>query len=943
VSAQAAQVGISARESEVLSLVGEHLSNAEIGTRLFISVRTVEAHVSSLLRKLGVPDRRALAQLAAEFSRAARSSQAAALLPSPSSSFIGRVPERAALAEAVKAYRQVSAVGPGGVGKTRLALAVATEAAADFADGVWFVNLVPITDPAMVAAAVAAAVGIGEQQGRGIDESVVSALADRQALLVLDNCEQVRDGVAPLVERLLAGCPRLTVLATSRARLMVPFERVYAVPPLSLADGGSLGGGGESDAVALFVERAAAVGWSLDPRQYDQAAEVCRRLDGVALAIELAAARLPTLGLDGLAAGLSDQLRLLAGGPRADQRHRSVRAMLDWSNALLAPSDRTLLRRISVFAAPFTADAAAQVAGFGPIEPGMVANGLARLAEQSLLTVTPSANGTSYRALETIRQYGMERLAATGDPTRSRHLRWCRASAAGLAQQGRPVSGAWRAQFDAVADDLRAALAWAADQPSHHADAYQLASSLAELAFTRNLLGEAQQRYEQAATLTDDLSAAGALRQAAAVAGCRMLGDDMYRLRRAAGEAAGRAGDTAGAARDQATAAAIAHRLSSAFVRVPPQAETAALLTGARKLAGDDPAAQAAVALAEAGVLADAFGSAQGPPDNAVPETLASAERAVELARRTADPLATSAALDALTGAQSWAGDSFATAVTARRRVDLLLPVPVTPASTHELIDALIAATETSLGVGDLPAARRWGQRLADLPLLAEVGHYASSWLLVADAFAGNVNDVLAGSRRFLDAWEQTGRQPAPMLGAAATAVAMIHGLRGNDDARASWQAITGELGATPERRIGYGAVFDATVLLHRGQAGPALERLAAEPDQVWKWVTWIWLHWYVALRAEAAVLTGHPDASGRLAAAQAVVAGNPVAGAQVERAVALLDGDQQRLLAAAAAFDAAGCRYQWARTLVLAGGEYTATGAAALADLGLAPIDPGT
>ena len=320
------RAGISAREAEVLALVGEHRSNAEIGARLFISVRTVETHVSSLLRKLGVPDRRALAQLAGELAGAERSSEALASLPSPLTSFVGRAQERAALAEAVRAHRQVTAVGPGGVGKTRLALAVAADAMAEFADGVWFVDLVPVTDPAMVAAAVAAALGLGEQQGRSLDESVVAALADRHALLVLDNCEHVRDGVAPFVERLLAGCPRVTVLATSRARLMVPFERVFPVPPLSLWRRDGVVGRGRA------VHRSGRGGGLAGSReQRGPVAEVCRKLDGMALAIELAAARLPTLGLDGLAAGLSDHLRLLVGGSRADERHRSVRAMLDWS------------------------------------------------------------------------------------------------------------------------------------------------------------------------------------------------------------------------------------------------------------------------------------------------------------------------------------------------------------------------------------------------------------------------------------------------------------------------------------------------------------------------------------------------------------------------------------------------------------------------------------
>ncbi len=203
----AATVEISAREAEVLALVGQRLSNAEIAVRLFISVRTAESHVSSLLRKLEVPDRRALAQRASELAAADRS-HPAAVLPTPLTSFVGRVRERAELAEMIKAHRQVTAVGPGGVGKTRLALTVAAEAAGAYADGVWFVDLVPVTDPGMVAAAVAGALGLGEQPGRGMDESVVAALADRHALLVLDNCEQVRDGVARFLERLLATCPR---------------------------------------------------------------------------------------------------------------------------------------------------------------------------------------------------------------------------------------------------------------------------------------------------------------------------------------------------------------------------------------------------------------------------------------------------------------------------------------------------------------------------------------------------------------------------------------------------------------------------------------------------------------------------------------------------------------------------------------------------------------
>jgi predicted ATPase/DNA-binding CsgD family transcriptional regulator len=939
-SRQTAPAGISAREAEVLTLVGEHRSNAEIGAQLYISVRTVETHVSSLLRKLGVRDRRALADLAAELARAERTSQALAGLPSPLNPFIGRARERAELREAVGAHRQVTAVGPGGVGKTRLALAVAADLARDFDDGVWFVDLVPVTDPSMVGSAVAAALGLGEQQGRSIDESVLAALADRHALLVLDNCEHLTGGVAPFVERLLARCPRVRVLTTSRARLLVPFEWVYSVPPLSLDGHDSDSDVGSSDAVALFVDRAAAVGWTLEPEHLGRVAEVCRKLDGVALAIELAAARLPALGLDGLVAGLSDHLRLLVGGHRADERHRSVRAMLDWSQALLSRPDLTLLRRVSILVSPFTAPAAARVAGFPPLEPGAVVDGLARLADQSLLAVAASAGGTRYRALETIRQYGTEQLTQTGElaATRAHHLRWCVATATELAQDPSPATGGWRARFDAVADEFRAALGWAAEQPEYHMEARELALSLADLAFARNLAGEAQQRYEQAAGLTDDpAAAAAALRSAANVAACRMRGDDTYRLWQAAADAAQRAGDTAAAARDLATATTTYYRMSGVFAQLPSPDEAAALLTRARELAGDDPAGQAAVVLAECAALGYAFFAEQAEPKTAAAKTTALAEQAVELARRLDDPLAESAALYALTGAQHRAGDTFAAAATARRRVDLLHSVPVTPGTAFELIDALLMATATSIGVGALPAARQWGRQLRDLPLLAEVGHVATSRLLVADALAGHATDVILASRRFLDAWTQAGHPKAPSFGPAAAAVAMIHGLRDDETAQDEWLAIIDQLGATPERRSGYSPAFDAIALLHHGDAALALERLGTQPHEPNKRPIGIWLHWHLALRAEAAVLAGHPDAN-HLAAARPMVAGNPIATAILDRAAALLDDDHERLLRTATAFETAGCPYQRARTLVLAGGDTASTGNAALVDLGLTP-----
>ncbi|MGW0181817.1 ATP-binding protein [Nocardia sp. NPDC003345] len=939
-SKQKAAGAISGREAEVLALVGRHRSNAEIGAELFISVRTVETHVSSLLRKVGVADRRALADRAAALTGSEPADRPVAVLPMPLTSFIGRTRERAALREAVTTRRLVTALGPGGVGKTRLALAVATDLTADFADGAWFVDLVPVTDEALIGSAVARALGLGEQQGRTLDDSVLTALADRHTLLVLDNCEHLREGAAPFIERLLARCPRVTVLVTSRARLMVPFEHVYPVPPMILDS--ENGAEGSSDAMALFLDRAAALGWPIDPGQAGRVDEICRRLDGLALAIELAVARLPTLGLDGLTASLADPLRLLVGGRRADDRHRSVRAMLDWSQTLLDDADRRLLRRVAVFVAPFGAADAAVVAGYPPLDSGAVPDGLARLAEHSLLTAVPAATGTRYRALETIRQYETEQLAEAGElaEVRDHHLDWCAATVAGLAAE-LPVTGdRWRDRFAATIDDLRAALAWAAEHPDHREAAYDLAVALARTTFARNLTGEAQHRYEQAAGLTaDPVRAATALRHAAAVAGCRMRGEDMYRLYRRAAETIGR-DRPAAAARDLATAAITVFRLSDTFSRPPEPGAAAALLTEARTLAGPDPAAAAAIALAECGVRAHT-GDDGSEPQAGEAAAVALAEHAVALADATGDPLARSAALDALAAAQCWIGDTFAAAATTRLRVELMAAAPDTPAAALEQVNALAEAAETCLGVGDLAGARRWGTRLRELPLLAERGDFATSRLLVADALAGNSAEVAAGSGRFADAWELSGRPQAPHLAPAAAAVALVHGLRGDDEARTRWLDIAGALDGTPGHRTAYGAVFDALVLLHHGQAARAAAGLDTDPELMDVRDVWVYRHWYHALRAEAAVLADGPAAADRLAAARAEVAGDPLAEAIVARAAALGAGDRSQLTAIAARFAAADCPYQHARTLVLAGGDATAAGHRALAELGFAVPPP--
>ena len=322
----------------------------------------------------------------------------------PVTPFIGRAAERAALAAALAEHRLVTATGPGGIGKTRLAISVAAELAPARRDGAWFVDLVHVTDPAMVIAAVAETVGVPEQRAASIDVALVASLADRDGLLVLDNCEHLLDGVRDCVERILDGCPDVTVLATSRTRLLVPYERVYAVPGLSVTDDGG-------DAVGLFAARVAAATGDRE--------RLGRRAAWPRCAARWTAWRWrsswPRPGTRRSASTGSRPVSTSGCGssppaPRVADRHRSLRDAIGWSYDLLAPDDQALLRGVAVFASWFDVDAAHAVAG-PRRERAAVADGLARLADHSLLVVE-RGEPTRYRALETIRQYGVERLDA---------------------------------------------------------------------------------------------------------------------------------------------------------------------------------------------------------------------------------------------------------------------------------------------------------------------------------------------------------------------------------------------------------------------------------------------------------------------------------------------------------------------------------------------------
>jgi hypothetical protein len=327
------------------------------------------------------------------------------------------------------------------------------------------------------------------------------------------------------------------------------------------------------------------------------------------------------------------------------------------------------------------------------------------------------------------------------------------------------------------------------------------------------------------------------------------------------------------------------------------------------------------------------------------PVTTDLAERGISLARRAGDPLAESAALDLLTSALLARGDIQAAAASAVRRTELLAPLRQRAiACGIELFDAHQMAAETAIAAGDLTAARKLAEQVRDLPFYREEGHLATARLLVVTALAGDWDETAAFGERFREGWERAGRPRAGNLSRGPYAVAAVCGLRGDDAGRAEWLTMVKAL-ITPGHTIGdhhYGEFFDALVLLHGGRPEEALTLLAAPPEDFRDSSSGPWRPWYAALWAEAALLAGDQDAAGRVGRARRCAAGNPVALAIVERSAAFVSGDRDAMLTAAERLRAAGCRYQWARTLVLAGGTDRACGEDELADMGATPMVSG-
>ena len=351
-------------------------------------------------------------------------------LPLQVSSFIGRDRELARGMDAVREARLVTLTGVGGVGKTRLALQLAAEVLPEFREGAWLVELAAIRDPEGVTGAFAAVFGVTARAGQTLEQSLVEFLRTKQLLLVVDNCEHLLEAVADLVEMLERSCPGVVVLATSREGLALDGERMLAVPSLTAPDADAdLDVIARADSVALFVERAQRVDadFGLTAENVSAVVTVCRRLDGVPLAIELAAARIIAMSPAELARGLDRRFETLAGGRRrAVQRHQTLRAAIDWSYELCSEPERRLLARVSVFAGGFTRDAAEGVCSGDAIEPGRVFELLAGLVARSLVVAQPHGPDTRYRLLETIREYGEDCLAEQDETAalRGRHAEY---------------------------------------------------------------------------------------------------------------------------------------------------------------------------------------------------------------------------------------------------------------------------------------------------------------------------------------------------------------------------------------------------------------------------------------------------------------------------------------------------------------------------------------
>ncbi|MDT5075797.1 MAG: hypothetical protein QOJ80_434 [Mycobacterium sp.] len=419
------------------------------------------------------------------------------------SNLIGRQSDLAELIEVIRAHRLVTLTGVGGIGKTRLALAAAAHLVDEFPDGIWVFELAPVTDPAAVPDAVAAVLGVTQQPGKTLAESVAAALEGRLRLLVFDNCEHVLDAVAELIDAIFAHSATAKVLATSREGLRISDEQQHRVPSLDLT------AGADSASVTMFVERAHAVTQQFSTESSEETAavlEICRRLDGIPLAIELAASRMASMTLVELRDRLDQRFRLLVGSRRGMERHQTLRHAVAWSYDLLDDTEQRLLERCSVFAGGFDLESACAVAGSDGVDEYVVLALLDALVRKSLLTAGRSSGRTRYSMLETIRQFGEELLVERGEATAIRTIH-----AQHFAGKETEVLALWDSLrqkeayiwFDVELANLRSAWRWAADN-----DDLDAATAIAAYGI---FLGGGSENYEPIAWAEELIDRAAAI------------------------------------------------------------------------------------------------------------------------------------------------------------------------------------------------------------------------------------------------------------------------------------------------------------------------------------------------------------------------------------------------------------------------------------------------
>jgi len=414
----------------------------------------------------------------------------AARLPTETTSFVGREAELGTIEELLRLSRMLTLTGPGGSGKSRLALRSAALASGRYADGVWLVELAPIGRPDLVVPTLALVLAAREEPGRTLLDGITARLRDAEALLIVDNCEHVIDAAADLIATLLRCCPRLRILATSQTRLGVPGEASWPVPPLTVpaADAVDPQAAAEAESVRLFCDRAALArpGFRLTADNAAAVGDICRQLDGIPLAIELAAARVSALTEEQLAARLDDRFRLLTGGSRVGlPQHRTLEAAIEWSHDLLSETEQVCFRRMAVFAGGCTIDAAEAVCPDQALPLEMMFETVTALIDRSLLTTEERFGSMRYGMLESIRQYALGRLAAAGEAAdlRGRHLAWL-LDFAGKADLAGPDQAAWLDLLEAELDNFRAGLDWClapggSGSPGDPALALRLAGALA--------------------------------------------------------------------------------------------------------------------------------------------------------------------------------------------------------------------------------------------------------------------------------------------------------------------------------------------------------------------------------------------------------------------------------------------------------------------------------